>query len=69
MSGTIDKEFRPLVKQLTRLGYLVVTKGHRGHPKVMRSDGTLVCPLPTSSSDQRARKNAVAQLRAKGVPL
>lgn len=69
MSGTVDKEFRPLVKQLKRLGYLVVTKGHRGHPKIMRPDGTLVCPLPTSSSDHRALKNAVAQLRANGVPL
>jgi hypothetical protein len=65
----IDKEFRPLVKRLQKLGYAVATKGHKGHPKVLRPDGSLVCPLPTSSSDVRAVKNAVAQLRANGVPL
>lgn len=69
MSGTVDKEFRPLVNQLKRLGYSIVTRGHKGHPKVLRPDGSLVCPLPMSCSDHRAVKNAIAQLRAHGVPL
>lgn len=69
MSGQIDKSFRPLVKQLQAMGYVIQTRGHRGHPKVFRPNGTFVAPLPTSSGDHRAVRNFRQQLKRAGVPI
>lgn len=65
----VDREFKPIAKRLQKLGYSIVTRGHKGHAKVLRPDGTFVASIPSSCSDVRALRNFTSELRSRGVPL
>ena len=69
MSGTIDKEFRPIVKRLKRIeGIELKPKGRGDHMGVFYN-GRRVGSVPSSCSDVKAVLAFKTQLRKNGVPL
>lgn len=69
MSGKIDKEFRPIIKQLKRIeGIELKPKGRGGHVKVYYH-GRRVGSVPSSCSDVKAVRAFKTQLHNNGVPI
>lgn len=69
MSGSIDKEFRPFVRDLKRIeGIELKPKGRGGHVKILYH-GRRVGSIPSSCSDVKALKALKTQLHKNGVPI
>ncbi|AEJ94664.1 hypothetical protein FDI63_gp086 [Mycobacterium phage ChrisnMich] len=64
--GGTHPEVRALVSAVQEVGAEV--KAHRGHFKVY-IDGVLTTVFPSTPSDIRSLKNAIATLRRAGLPL
>lgn len=62
-----NKETRRFIKAIEKAGAHVEIGG-TGHWKIS-VDGHLVTTIAASSSDWRARKNAIAQLRRAGLEI
>ncbi|AGU91997.1 hypothetical protein ADAWI_84 [Mycobacterium phage Adawi] len=65
-AGGTHPEVRALVSSIIAVGGEV--KSHRGHHKVY-IDGVLTTVFPSTPSDVRSLKNAIATLRRAGLPL
>ena len=70
MSGTIDKEFRPFVKQLKKVEGIELKPANGKNHVTITYNGKRVGCLPSSSSDRRKGLLALrTQLRRNGVPV
>lgn len=66
MSSGLQKDFDKIIRRLRRTGYRIEVGGN-GHYIVRSKDGAFLASLPASAGDQRALKNAMAQLRRSGI--
>ena len=64
--STVGREWRPLVKQLERLGYRVVNGSDHG--RLVDSEGHFISSVPRTNSCPRAVKNWRAQLAGAAAP-
>lgn len=66
MSKGLQKDFNKIIRQIRKNGYIVEVAGS-SHYVVRSKEGRLLASLPMSASEQRGLKNAMAELRRRGV--
>lgn len=66
MGNGLQKDFNKIIRQIRKNGYIVESGGN-GHYAVRSKDGAFLASLPMSASEQRGIKNAMAELRRRGV--
>ena len=64
----VDRELRPLIKEIKAAGYEVVrTPGKGGHLIVQTKDGRRLYALPSTPGRGRALQNLRAALKRQGI--
>lgn len=68
MSGTIHKEYRPLLRRVEELG-CTVTQTKRNHLCIRLPDGVGTVIASGTPGDRRALTNTISQLRRAGLDV